>query len=132
MIHGDTEVSPLGATTGGSRNAIFGGGAVRQTALEMRERVLQIAAHTMEAAPEDLDIDHGVISVRGTPSVTKSLADIAQLAYLRRASYPTASSPGSRSRPASPPSAPRSPTPRTSAPARSTPTPVSSPCSATW
>ena len=94
VIHGDTEVSPVGATTGGSRNAVFGGGAVRQTALEMRARVLQIASHAMEAAVEDLDIEHGVISVRGTPTATKTLADIAQLAYLRPRELPEGVDPG--------------------------------------
>ncbi len=94
VLHGDTEVSPIGATTGGSRNAIFGGGAVRQTALEMRARVLEIAAHSMEAAVDDLDIEHGVVSVRGTPSATRTLAEIAQLAHLRPRELPDGTPPG--------------------------------------
>jgi aerobic carbon-monoxide dehydrogenase large subunit len=94
VLHGDTDVSPLGATTGGSRNAVFGGGAVRQTALEMRARVLEIAAHAMEAAIDDLDIEHGIISVRGTPSATRSFAEIAQLAYMRPRELPDGVPPG--------------------------------------
>ena len=39
VMFGDTAIAPMGATTGGSRNAVFGGGAARQAALEMRERV---------------------------------------------------------------------------------------------
>ncbi len=72
----------MGATTGGSRNAVFGGGAARQAALEMRERVFQIAAHMLEASPDDLDMDGGVVSVRGTPSAQKTLAEVAHLAYM--------------------------------------------------
>ena len=53
---GDTAVSPIGASTGGSRNASSAAPA-RQAALEMREQVLEIAAHTMEASPDDLDIE---------------------------------------------------------------------------
>ena len=67
VLFGDTAISPIGATTGGSRNAVFGGGAARQAALEMRERVFQIAAHMLEASPDDLEMEGGVVSVRGTP-----------------------------------------------------------------
>ena len=57
VMFGDTAIAPVGATTGGSRNAVFGGGAARQAALEMRERVFQIAAHMLEASVDDLE--HG-------------------------------------------------------------------------
>jgi carbon-monoxide dehydrogenase large subunit len=94
VLFGDTAVSPVGAVTGGSRNAIFGGGAVRDAALEMRARVLRIAAHTMEAAAEDLDIADGVISVRGTPAANTTLAAVAQLAYLNPRQLPEGVPPG--------------------------------------
>ena len=34
----------------------------------MRAKVLEIAAHRLEAAPEDLEIEDGRISVAGTPA----------------------------------------------------------------
>jgi carbon-monoxide dehydrogenase large subunit len=94
VLHGDTAVAPVGATTGGSRNAIFGGGAVRQSALEMRGRILRIASHAMEAAVEDLDIADSVVSVRGTPSAHMTLSEIAQLAYMRPRELPDDVPPG--------------------------------------
>jgi carbon-monoxide dehydrogenase large subunit len=94
VIFGDTATAPIGATTGGSRNAVFGGGAARQAALEMRERVIAIAAHVLEASPDDLEIDDGVVSVRGTPSAQRSLAELAQLAYLRPKELPPGVPPG--------------------------------------
>jgi len=94
VIFGDTATAPMGATTGGSRNAVFGGGAARQAALEMRARVVEIAAHVLEASPDDLDVEGGVVSVRGTPSAQRSLAEIAQLAYLHPLELPPGVPPG--------------------------------------
>jgi carbon-monoxide dehydrogenase large subunit len=94
VLFGDTATAPVGATTGGSRNAVFGGGAARQAALEMRERVLTVAAHMLEASPDDLDIEDGVVSVRGTPSASKTLAEVAHLAYLRPRDLPEGVPPG--------------------------------------
>jgi carbon-monoxide dehydrogenase large subunit len=94
VLFGDTAVAPVGATTGGSRNAVFGGGAARQAALEMRERVLTVAAHMLEASPDDLDMADGVVSVRGTPAASKTLAEVAQLAYMRPRELPEGVPPG--------------------------------------
>jgi carbon-monoxide dehydrogenase large subunit len=94
VIFGDTATAPLGGVTGGSRNAVFGGGAARQAALEMRARVVEIAAHVLEASPDDLDVESGVVSVRGTPSAQRSLAELAQLAYLRPKELPPGVPPG--------------------------------------
>ncbi|HXY95260.1 MAG TPA: xanthine dehydrogenase family protein molybdopterin-binding subunit [Acidimicrobiia bacterium] len=94
VLFGDTATAPVGATTGGSRNAVFGGGAARQAALEMRERIVQIAAHMLEASADDLDVEDGVVSVRGTPAARKTLAEIAELAYLRPRELPDGVPPG--------------------------------------
>src|SRR5581483_7083741 len=79
VVHqGDTEVAPFGGGTGGSRSAPILSSAARQAALDVREKVVAIAAHMMEAAPEDLDVEDGRISVRGTPSRAISLEDVAR------------------------------------------------------
>jgi carbon-monoxide dehydrogenase large subunit len=88
FLNGDTSLVPVGGTTGGSRNGVFGGGAARQAALEMRDRILQIAAHRMEAAPDDLEVNLGVISVKGTPTKSMTLAETAQVAYLTPSGVP--------------------------------------------
>ena len=94
VIFGDTNAAPFGYTTGGSRNAVFGGGAARQAAIEMRERVFEIAGHMLEAAPDDLEMERGVVSVRGTPSAQKTLAEVANLAYMRPQDLPDGVPPG--------------------------------------
>jgi aerobic carbon-monoxide dehydrogenase large subunit len=52
--------------------------------------VLEIAAHHLEAAVEDLEIERGRISVVGTPTKATSITDVARMAYLN----PTALPPG--------------------------------------
>jgi len=81
VLQGDTDVAPFGGGTGGSRTAVVAGGAAREAALEVREKIVQIAAHLMEAAPEDLDVEGGTVFVRGTPSRTVSVAEVANTAH---------------------------------------------------
>lgn len=81
LVRGDTDTVPLGATTGGSRNAVFGGGAALKAAEELRLRLVQIAADHMEAAPDDLEVSGGRVAVRGTPSRSMSISEVATLAY---------------------------------------------------
>jgi carbon-monoxide dehydrogenase large subunit len=54
----------------------------------VREKVVAIAAHMMEAAPEDLEIVNGVIAVRGTPQRSVTLKDVARQAYVDAQSLP--------------------------------------------
>ncbi len=95
VVHqGDTEVAPFGGGTGGSRSAPILSSAARQAALDVREKVVAIAAHMMEAAPEDLDVEDGRISVRGTPSRAITLADVARVAYATSDALPPDTQPG--------------------------------------
>jgi len=88
VIEGDTDISPIGGGTGGSRSGVIGGAAVHQSASQVREKVVAIAAHMLEAAPNDLEIAQSRISVRGTPSRGVSFAEVAKLAYVSTAKLP--------------------------------------------
>ena len=68
---GDTESAPFGPGTGGSRSGPMIGQAVTEASLLLREKVVAIAAHLLEASPDDLEVAEGVVSVKGTP--TKSV-----------------------------------------------------------
>jgi carbon-monoxide dehydrogenase large subunit len=81
VVQADTQSTPYGPGTGGSRTAVIAGGAARAATLEVRAKVLAIAAHAMEAAPEDLEIDNATVSVRGTPTRTMTIREIASIAY---------------------------------------------------
>jgi carbon-monoxide dehydrogenase large subunit len=93
-IQGDTAVTPFGAGTGGSRSGSMIAGAVEQTAAILRERITAIAAHRLEAAPEDVVLDASRAYVRGTPSVAVTLAEIADIAYFQPGGLPEGVPPG--------------------------------------
>ncbi|MBM3671492.1 MAG: xanthine dehydrogenase family protein [Actinobacteria bacterium] len=88
VVQGDTATSPFGGGTGGSRTAVIAGGAAREASLEVREKVLQIGAHLLEAAPEDLEMEDGNIAVRGTPAKAITLAEVARVALNSPAELP--------------------------------------------
>jgi len=88
IVQADSQSTPYGPGTGGSRTAVVAGGAAREATVAVREKVLTAAAHMMEAAPEDLEIAEGVVSVRGTPSKSVTMKDVAKLALLNAQELP--------------------------------------------
>ena len=80
---GDTESSPYGLGTFASRSAVYGGGAAWKAADKVRHNLLAMAAHMMEANPDDLEIAEGVIQVKGSPQSRMTVAEVARLAYHR-------------------------------------------------
>ena len=87
-IQGDTAVTPMGAGTGGSRSGSMIAGAVATTAATLRDRIIQIAAYRLEAAPEDIELENSRAGVRGTPASAISFADIARTAYFEPEKLP--------------------------------------------
>jgi carbon-monoxide dehydrogenase large subunit len=81
VVQADTQSTPYGPGTGGSRTAVVAGGAARGATLALREKIMTVASHALEAAPEDLEIESSAVFVRGTPSRSVSLQDIATMAY---------------------------------------------------
>jgi carbon-monoxide dehydrogenase large subunit len=86
--HGDTYADPFGTGTFASRSAVIGGGAVIRATRDMRDTVLRIAAHMLEANAEDLEIRNRVISVRGAPSKNVPFATVAFTAYFDPTALP--------------------------------------------
>jgi carbon-monoxide dehydrogenase large subunit len=66
IVHGDTGLVPFGMGTYGSRSMAVGGGAVALTADKVIEKGRKIAAHLMEAAPEDVVFENATFKVAGT------------------------------------------------------------------
>lgn len=81
VVAGDTERAPFGLGTYASRGAVIGGGAVALASRTVRDKLLNVGAMILEAAPEDLRIEDAVMSVVGSPDVTIPLADVAAAAY---------------------------------------------------
>jgi carbon-monoxide dehydrogenase large subunit len=81
--HGDTFESPgMGVGTFGSRSLAVGGIAVHKAAEKVREKVIQIGAHVLEASPADVVVEGGKVFVKGVPGKAKSFGDISMAAYL--------------------------------------------------
>ena len=66
VLHGDTQISPKGLDTYGSRSLVVGGQAVINAANKVIEKARTIAAHLLEAAVDDLDFTDGRFTVKGT------------------------------------------------------------------
>jgi carbon-monoxide dehydrogenase large subunit len=93
-IQGDTALTPFGAGTGGSRSGSMLAGAVGETAAVLRDRIVAIAAHRLEAAPDDIVLAESHARVRGTPTAAVSLAEIAEVAYFKPNKLPAGVPPG--------------------------------------
>lgn len=84
VVVGDTDACPYtGYGTGASRAAPVSGAAVMIASSRLREKVLRIAGEILEAAPEDLEIEEGVISVKGVPDRFITTAEVGDAAYRR-------------------------------------------------
>jgi carbon-monoxide dehydrogenase large subunit len=82
VVLGDTHRAPYSAYgTAASRGAVMGGGATLVAAGRVREKILRLAAHLLEAAVEDVELVDGVCRVRGSPRRALTLAQIAGEAY---------------------------------------------------
>jgi carbon-monoxide dehydrogenase large subunit len=82
ILHGDTDSTPEGRGTYGSRATAVGGPAVFNATLRLKEKMKQIAAHMLEASPNDLTLEDGNFSVTGTPQKSVSFNEVAMAANL--------------------------------------------------
>jgi CO/xanthine dehydrogenase Mo-binding subunit len=76
---GDTRRMGYAVGTFASRAAVMSGNAIAFAAKAVREKALRIAADALEANPDDLEIEDGVISVKGAPGTSISLSSVAVL-----------------------------------------------------
>ena len=81
VIHGETHESPVGIGSFGSRSAAVDGSAAWIAADRVREKAAQVAAHLLEASPEDIRFADNEAHVAGSPYHKVSWADIALSAY---------------------------------------------------
>ncbi len=80
VIHGDTEATPMGWGTYGSRTTAVGGAALILAARKVKEKAKLVAAHLLEAAVEDMDYSDGRFFVKGSPDRGKTIQEIALMA----------------------------------------------------
>jgi carbon-monoxide dehydrogenase large subunit len=80
IVSGDTENTPMGWGTYGSRTTAVCGTAVKLAASRVREKAKKIAAHLLEANEADLEWRDGRFEVRGSPDKAKAFAELALMA----------------------------------------------------
>jgi len=79
VIHGDTDLIPMGTGTYASRSLQLGGVAVHKAAVDVKEQARQLAADMLEASADDLELDteRGAWQVRGDPAASRTWAQVA-------------------------------------------------------
>jgi carbon-monoxide dehydrogenase large subunit len=80
VVHGDTDTTPMGWGTYGSRTTAVGGAALILATRKVKEKAKLVAAHLLEAAVEDMDYADGRFFVKGAPDQAKTIQDIALMA----------------------------------------------------
>ena len=81
VIHGDTDNTPFGLGTYGSRSTPVSGAAAAVVSRKIRDKARLIAAAALECSPDDLEWSLGRWSVKGDPERSKSIQDIALLSH---------------------------------------------------
>jgi carbon-monoxide dehydrogenase large subunit len=79
---GDTLGTPFGYGTYASRSAAVGGMAVYNSAQKIKEKAKRLAAHLLEASPDDMTFEGGKAFVKGSPDKGKTIQELAGAAAL--------------------------------------------------
>ncbi|MGZ4586707.1 MAG: aerobic carbon-monoxide dehydrogenase large subunit [Mycobacteriaceae bacterium] len=81
VVHGDTDNTPFGLGTYGSRSTPVSGAAAALVARKVRDKARIIASGMLEVSVADLDWDKGSFHVKGDPSSSVTIQDIAMKAH---------------------------------------------------
>lgn len=80
VLHGDTDNTPMGWGTYGSRTTAVSGAAVTLSARKIKDKARELAAHLLEASADDIEYSDGRFFVRGSPNRAQTIQDIALMA----------------------------------------------------
>ena len=81
LIHGDTDKGPFGMGTYGSRSLAVGGSAIVKACDKIIDKGKKVAAHMLEANPDDVEFKEGEFVVKGS-NKKKTIGEIAFACYL--------------------------------------------------
>jgi carbon-monoxide dehydrogenase large subunit len=81
VIQGDTDNTPFGLGTYGSRSTPVSGGAAAIVARRVRDKARIVAAAALECSPDDLEWELGRWQVKGDPEKGKTIQEIAMLSH---------------------------------------------------
>ena len=80
IVHGDTDATPMGWGTYGSRTTAVGGAALALAVRKIRDKAKVLAAHLLEASVDDMEYEDGKFFVKGSPDKAKTIQDVALMA----------------------------------------------------
>jgi carbon-monoxide dehydrogenase large subunit len=80
VLHSDTDEVPRGGGTGGSRSGQIGGSALLVASQEVLAQAKRLAAHLLEASPDDIVLGDNGLEVAGVPASKLAWADLAAAA----------------------------------------------------
>lgn len=80
VVHGDTNRTPMGWGTYGSRTTPVAGAALVLAARKLKEKARALAAHLLEAAVEDIDYANGKFFVKGSPDKNQTIQTLSLMA----------------------------------------------------
>ncbi len=81
FVQGDTDSTPYGSGTWGSRSAVAGGGAVLKAAQRIRGQAVQVAAHLLQVPAAEVEVaDDGRFVRKGSKDPGLTRAEVARAA----------------------------------------------------
>ena len=89
VLHGDTDSTPEGRGTYGSRSTAVGGPALLKAVNTLKEKMKLIASHMLEANVSDVNLEDGKFSVAGAPQKSVTFAEVAATANLSNTLHPS-------------------------------------------
>jgi carbon-monoxide dehydrogenase large subunit len=88
IVGGDTAAIPFGVGTFASRSAVNAGSSIHEASGRVKDKIIAAAAALLEAAPADIEVTDGIVTVRGVPASATPIANVI------RAAIPTFARPG--------------------------------------
>jgi carbon-monoxide dehydrogenase large subunit len=81
IYEGDSAIGAFSPGAAGSRQGVIAGGATWRAADLLADKVRVVAAHLSNASVEAVTIEGGMVHIAGAPEMTRSLREIAEIAY---------------------------------------------------
>ncbi|MCX7864387.1 MAG: molybdopterin-dependent oxidoreductase, partial [Novosphingobium sp.] len=94
VFEGDSAIGGFGPGAAGSRQGVIAGGAAWTATEMLADKVKAIAAHLYNANPDAIVIADGMVHIEGAPEMSRSLKEIAEIAYGEPARLPPGLGPG--------------------------------------
>lgn len=79
VVGGDTGLMPRGAGTYASRITVNAGSSTRMAAIELRGKALALAAAKFDVKPEDVELTHGAVRIKGEQGDSVTFEELAKM-----------------------------------------------------